>query len=73
MNLLAILQIIISVLLIISILFQQRGAGSSAIFGGGGGGAYFQKRGLEKFLFWSTIVLAASFVILALLNIIIKK
>ena len=72
MELLPILQIIVSVLLVISVLLQQRGTGTSAIFGGGGGGGtYFQKRGTEKFLFWATIVLAVIFFSLAVANLII--
>lgn len=70
MDLLAIAQIVISVLLIGSILFQQQSAGSSAIFGGSGG-TYFQRRGTEKFLFLSTIILGVIFFGLAILNLII--
>jgi protein translocase SecG subunit len=73
MDFLAIGEIVISILLIISILFQQRGAGGGAIFGAGGGGTYFQKRGIERFLFWSTIVLAIILFSLAILNLVIKK
>ncbi len=72
MELIAIFQIIASVLLIISILLQQRGAGGGAIFGAGGGGTYFQKRGIEKFLFWSTIVISVILFSLALINLKVK-
>jgi preprotein translocase subunit SecG len=65
MEALRILQIIISVLLILSILLQNRGAGSSGIFGGGGATVYSSKRGMEKFLFKITIVLAAAFIIVS--------
>jgi len=72
MDFLAIGQIVASVLLIVSILFQQRGSGGSALFGaGGGGGTYFQKRGIEKFLFWSTILLSIILFSLALINLLI--
>jgi len=59
--------IIISVLLTVSVLLQQRGAGASGgIFGGGSGGSFensFQaKRGFDKILFISTIILAALFI-----------
>lgn len=67
--LLNILQIIIAVLLIVSILLQQRGTGLSSAFGGEGG-IYRTKRGLEKYLHIFTIILAAVFLITALLNII---
>lgn len=69
---LTIFQIIISIGLIITILLQQRGAGTSGLFGGGGGsGSYHTKRGLEKVLFISSIVLATLFIITAFLSLII--
>jgi len=58
----SIIQIIISVLLVVSILLQQRGAELGSLFGGSGGdNVYRSKRGIEKFLFRATIVLAALF------------
>lgn len=63
-KILVIIQIIISVLLVVSILLQNRGAGLSAAFGGDFGG-YYTKRGMEKFLYWATIVLGALFIGLA--------
>lgn len=66
--LLNILQIIIAILLSIAILLQQRGAGLGAAFGGEGN-IYRTKRGLEKGLFIATIILAACFLIVALLNV----
>jgi protein translocase SecG subunit len=54
-------QIAVSALLTASILFQNRGAGLSATFGGDFGG-YYTKRGFEKFLFWSSIILGTLFV-----------
>lgn len=69
---LTISQIIISIGLITTILLQQRGAGTSGLFGGGGGGgSYHTKRGLEKVLFISSIVLATLFIITAFLSLII--
>lgn len=59
-NILAIVQIVISVLLVAAILLQQRGAGLSGLFGGGGEN-YHTKRGFEKILFIATIVLAFLF------------
>lgn len=70
MNILSIFQIIVSVLLIASILLQERGAGVSSTFGGQGG-YYFQKRGAEKILFWSTVSLSVIFFGLAIANFII--
>lgn len=60
-------QIVISILLIGAILVQQRGAGMGAAFGGGGdGGAHTQRRGLEKHIFYVTIVLGIAFFVSAL-------
>ena len=67
-----ILEIIVSVLLIISILLQNRGAGLGGSFGGSFGG-YHTKRGFEKFLVSSSVILAVLFIILALLNLILAK
>lgn len=69
MKIIAIAQIIVSVLLIISILLQNRETGLGIAFGGGGS-SFYAKRGLEKFIFKSSIILATLFVLLALVNII---
>jgi len=70
--LLPISQVVVSTLLIILILLQERSSGLSGVFGGGSseGGFYQTRRGLEKFIFWSTIVLAVAFVALALADLI---
>lgn len=65
MKLLNIAQLIIAVSLIISILLQNRGTGLSGIFGGGGN-VFAAKRGLEKKLFYATIVLATLFFVVSL-------
>lgn len=44
---------------------QNRGAGLGGVFGGSGG-VYLTKRGLEKKLFITTIVLAVIFILLSL-------
>jgi len=64
-------QVIVSLALIVTILLQQRGAGGSGIFGAGGGTSYHTKRGFEKIIFTSSIVLAALFIITAFLNLLI--
>ena len=66
-NILYIVQIIISLLLIAAIMLQQKGSGLGAAFGGDNS-VYRTKRGAEKFLFRATIVLAALFLISALIN-----
>lgn len=66
---LLIVQIIIGVALITVILLQRQGAGLGGAFGGGGGEFFHTKRGTEKYLFISTIVLSIIFFLLALINI----
>lgn len=67
-------QILISALLVGSILMQSRGTGlGSAIGGGDGGNVYRTKRGMEKLLFRSTIVLAVAFFGLAIANILVPQ
>lgn len=69
-SLLPIVQIIISILLMAVILLQQKGAGLSGIFGGGGE-SYHTKRGFEKILFTSTIILATLFLLSSLATLLI--
>lgn len=59
-NIITIVQIASCILLIASILMQQQGVGLSSTFGGEGG-AFRTKRGLEKGLFYATIVFATVF------------
>lgn len=67
--LITLIQIVISVILVILILLQERSSGLSGIFGGeSGGGVYQTRRGFEKMIFTSTIVLGIIFVGLALLQ-----
>ncbi|MBU4332564.1 preprotein translocase subunit SecG [Patescibacteria group bacterium] len=72
MQILPIIQIIVSVLLIASILLQQRGSGLGAAFGGGEM-VYRTKRGAEKAIFVSTIILSTAFLGLALANILLAS
>lgn len=74
MNLISIIQIVISIVLVAVILLQERSSDASGIFGGGGGdgGGHFQKRrGFEKTLFRTTVVLAILFGALAVANLFI--
>lgn len=67
---LPIAQIILSVLLIGGVLLQQSEAGVGGSFGGGDGfsSSYHTKRGAERFIFISTIVVAVLFVLVALVD-----
>ena len=60
-NFFKIIQIIFAILLVVFILLQQRGSGIGMAFGGGDGNAYRSRRGIEKFLFGATIVIAVLF------------
>lgn len=68
-NLITIVQIVVSVLLIGAILLQQKGSGLGSAFGGEGGNLYSTKRGVEKILFYATIVLAVVFFAIAIIRI----
>lgn len=61
-------QIIISVLLMILILLQAKGAGLGSAWGGGGE-FYRSRRGVEKIIFFATIVTVVLFLILSILGI----
>ncbi len=62
--------LIVSVLLIILVLLQQRGAALGSAFGLESG-FYATRRGIQKKIFWTTILLGILFIILSLLNLII--
>lgn len=71
-SLITFLQIVVSIVLITVILLQERSSGAGGAFGGGGGGGLYQsRRGLEKVVFISTIVLVILFAGLALLNLVL--
>ena len=65
-------ELILAILLIMAILLQNRGAGLSGIFGGAGS-VYRTKRGVEKYLFVATIVIAILFFGTALAALFLKK
>ena len=67
---LPIIQIVISIFLVITILLQQRGQALGSAFGQEGG-FYATRRGIQKKIFWATVVFGALFIILALLNLIL--
>ena len=58
--------IIISVLLIISVILQSKGAGLGGLTGADAGSVFTARRGVERTLFWTTIILSAVFFILVL-------
>lgn len=61
-TILTIVQIVLAVFLTTAILLQAQGQGLGAAWGGGGE-TYHTRRGLEKVLFYATIVALALFVV----------
>lgn len=70
-NILFYLQIAVSVLLIILIAIQQRGSSLGSAFGGSGQ-VYSTRRGAQKNMYYVTIVLAAIFLVLGVLSVLIR-
>jgi len=70
-----IVQIVLGVILVTVILLQSKGSGLGGAFGGGGGegNVYRTKRGFEKTLFRSTIVVSILFLGTALVNVLIRQ
>ncbi|MBI2984946.1 MAG: preprotein translocase subunit SecG [Candidatus Kerfeldbacteria bacterium] len=62
-----IVEIVLSVILVALILLQSKGSGLSNVFGGEGN-IYSTKRGAEKVVFIATIITAALFFGIALIN-----
>lgn len=60
-NILDIALIITSVGLIISVIMQSKGAGLGGLTGADTGGVFTARRGIERVLFWMTIVLSVVF------------
>ncbi len=65
-----IIQVLLGALLIIAILLQQRGSGLSSAFGGEGGD-YSTRRGIEKIILISTIVITILFLGVSVLRILL--
>lgn len=58
--------IIISVLLILGVILQSKGAGLGGLTGADSGSIFTARRGVERTLFWVTIILSAVFFALVL-------
>ncbi|MEK7618747.1 MAG: preprotein translocase subunit SecG [Patescibacteria group bacterium] len=67
-----VIQLISAVCIIATILVQNRGTGLSATFGGEGN-VYRTKRGVEKFFFTATIVLAVIFFGSSLISLVVPS
>ena len=66
----SVIQIVLAVLIIICILLQERSSGISGLLGGDGGSFYQARRGMERVIFYATIVLIVAFLGLALYRIV---
>jgi preprotein translocase subunit SecG len=64
-------QIIVSIVLIVLIAIQQRGAALGSGFGGGGE-VYSTRRGAQKKIYYATIAIATLFLVLGVLNILVR-
>ena len=53
--------IITSIALIVSVILQNKGTGLGGLTGGDSGGVFTARRGIEKTLFWITIILSVLF------------
>lgn len=69
MQILTIAQFILSVVLIVLVLLQQRGTALGSVFGGEGA-SFATRRGLEKKIFWSTIIFGFLFIVSSVLNLV---
>jgi preprotein translocase subunit SecG len=64
--------IIISVLLILSVILQSKGAGLGGLTGADAGSVFTARRGVERTLFWTTIVLSVVFFALVITVLIVS-
>ncbi len=72
-SILPLVQIVLSGLIIAAILLQRTGASLGGAFGADNFSSGFHtRRGLEKTLFWATIILAILFALSALVNLFIS-
>ena len=65
--------IIISVLLILSVILQSKGAGLGGLTGSDASSVFTARRGIERVLFWVTIVLSLLFFALAIAEVIARR
>lgn len=67
---LSVVQLILAGLLTGAVLLQQRGTALGGTFAGEGT-VYSSRRGVEKYLFYTTIFLAVGFIVVAILGLIL--
>ncbi len=64
--------IILSVLLILSVILQSKGSGLGGLTGADAGSVFTARRGVERTLFWITIVLSVLFFALVITLLIVS-
>jgi preprotein translocase subunit SecG len=64
--------ILTSIALVVSIILQSKGAGLGGLTGSDAGGVFSARRGIEKTLFWVTIVFSVLFFVLAITLVVIS-
>lgn len=65
--------IITSVALIASVILQSKGAGLGGLTGSDAGGVFSARRGIEKTLFWVTVILSIIFFALVITAVILAR
>jgi len=65
--------IITSVALVLSVILQSKGAGLGGLTGSDTGSVFTARRGIERTLFWVTIVLSVLFFALAITLLVISR
>lgn len=64
--------ILTSIALVVSIILQSKGAGLGGLTGSDSGGVFTARRGIEKTLFWVTILFSVLFFVLAITLVILS-
>jgi preprotein translocase subunit SecG len=64
--------ILTSIALVVSIILQSKGAGLGGLSGSDTGGVFTARRGIEKTLFWVTIIFSVLFFLLAIVLVILS-
>ena len=64
--------IITSIALIVSVILQNKGVGLGGLTGADAGSVFTARRGIEKTLFWITIVLSVLFIILTVATVVVS-
>ena len=61
--------LLVSIALILSVILQSKGAGLGGLTGADTGGIFTARRGIEKTLFWVTLVLSIFFFLLTIISV----